>query len=378
MESLHAATIFLLRYGGMHPFKTTSGSDQPRISVGLLLWTVFLQLVNALSFVHYMTQIGTFNSLHTFIGYVWQITWGFTTILVPIHFLCHAKKIAAVNRQINKIISICSIQRLKLNIKSKLMIYFLVFGKIIPITCNALDSVTCRISEYGTPISKITFTFIAYHAFFIEAVTSFIFAVYLSILVEYFSLFDASLGELFDGMQISVTPMEEYNDTPSNPELYPLNGNKSTIAQHSVQSLKTTDILPNSCPIYDDTKCSELYAKSLRTNTVSTQTDDNNANILDFFQILEETHASIFEVYKIYEGYESILGFPLLFFTFFYTITCCASSYTALEIDMGVTCFILLTLSSKIMFLNFVLLTSIPHTLNEKVRNDFGECLFEV
>ena len=282
-----------------------------------------------------------------------------------------------------------------------IMIYFLVFGKIIPITCNALDSVTCRISEYGTPISKITFTFIAYHAFFIEAVTSFIFAVYLSILVEYFSLFDASLGELFDGMQISVTPMEEYNDTPSNPELYPLNGNKSTIAQHSVQSLKTTDILPNSCPIYDDTKCSELYAKSLqslpnscatygdtkcsglyakslRMNTVSTQTHVNNANMLNFFRIVEETHASIFEVYKIYEVYESILGFPLLYFTFFYTITCCASSYTVMDIDMGVTCLILLTLASIIMFLNFVLLTSVPDTLDEKVRNDFGESLFEV
>ena len=380
MERLHTATIFLLRYGGMHPFKTTEGSDQLRISVGLLLWTVFLQLVNALSFVPYMIRYGTFDSLDTLISCVWNLSWGLTNILVPIHFLCQAKQITAVNRQIKKMILICSIQRLKLNIKCKLMILFMVVGKIIPITCSVLNPFTCRSSQFDTPITIIAFIIIDFYAFIVEAVTCFIFVVCLNILAEYFNLFDANLEELFNRMQIKrilVTPMEENNVTPTNPDLYPLDDNKSTFAQLSVHSLKTTDTLPNSYPTHDP-KCSQLRTKSLRmrTNINSTQAHVNNANMLDFFRILEETHVSIFEVYEIYDVYESILGFPFLYFTFFYTITCCASVYTVLygsHSDNGATCFIILILQCLILFLNFVLLTSVPRTLDGKVSNDNGE-----
>ena len=41
MEKLHTATIYLLRYGEMHPIKTANPIS---ISLGLFLWTVFLQI----------------------------------------------------------------------------------------------------------------------------------------------------------------------------------------------------------------------------------------------------------------------------------------------------------------------------------------------
>ena len=70
MERLHATTVHLLRYGGLYPFKKTNHSNQTNysnqtsLSVWLLLWTVFLNLMVGMCALYSMIALNSsFSSL---------------------------------------------------------------------------------------------------------------------------------------------------------------------------------------------------------------------------------------------------------------------------------------------------------------------------
>ena len=128
MEKLHTASIYLLRYGGMHPVKT---ANRLSLSLGLFIWTVFLQLMLQPANVYYLMYNTEFTNLNTFLLSMWEIMFVFASILIPIHFFCHANKIVAVNSKLDKIIKICSINSLKMSIESKFKIFLVLLMRII-------------------------------------------------------------------------------------------------------------------------------------------------------------------------------------------------------------------------------------------------------
>ena len=158
MERLHTATLYLLRYGGMHPFETNR-SNQTSLSVCLVLWTVFLNLVAAMSSLHYITQLVMFSSVHTFLQYMFDITWALASILIPMHFVCHARKIIAINRNLDEIIATCSIYSSKTSIKSKIKIMFLILVKIIILFCATIYVVRytdqCHVQQQARRLNEL-------------------------------------------------------------------------------------------------------------------------------------------------------------------------------------------------------------------------------
>ena len=385
MESLHAATLYLLRFGGMHPFKTKQNLNQIKISECLVLWTVFLQLINALSVMYIFLYRTNITSLHTFLSWVGCISFVIITILLPMHFMCHAKEIAAANRRINNILGMFSINSLKISNKSKLTIFLLVIVKIIYISLivYVFHFLDC-LGFNSTIVSKIANRFVDYHAILLDAISSFIFVIYLTILEEYFGYYDVCLGELFDGRRyfigkISVITMRDYNYKFNNAAIYPIDVDKSINAQEEVNRSKTRNSLPNLCPT-NQPKLSKQFTKSLRIRVpkrskaltfshVGTQICVDDAYMQDFFQNFEKINASILEVYEIYELYKCIFGFPLLYLMIVTTIDCCSSSYLAL-VGLRDNCNpVIFMLIPLVQVINFILLTMVPHTLDDKVSN---------
>ena len=234
MEKLHRATICLLRYGGMHPFKPANCSSRIRISVGLLLWTVFLQIIIQTANVYFLKKYLTIASLRMFLVGVFHTAWVLATILIPIHFLCHAKKIAAVNSKLGEIVRICSINGLKMNFESKLRIFLLILSKIIMISINIIMGIMCEYTSYKD-LLLILHRLIIYVA---DAIISLMFVIYLTILTEYFRLNEARIAELFARMRFSI---EYYDNSPTNPlsddtSILP---QQSLYRQYSINAIKT-------------------------------------------------------------------------------------------------------------------------------------------
>ena len=212
MEKLNTATIYLLRYGGMHPFKTASPIS---ISLGLFLWTVLLQVILQLANVYYLMYNRKITSLNSFLLYVWDITFVFASILFPIHFFCHANKIVAVNSKLDEIIKICSINSLKMSIESKFKVFLVILMGIIRtflIVCMAI---------IGEDIDYIRI-FVLVNITIINTITQLMFAIFLTILTEYIRIDEARIADHFDRMRssinrISEVTIEDFDDMPTNP-----------------------------------------------------------------------------------------------------------------------------------------------------------------
>ena len=364
MERLHAAAVYLFRFGGMHPFKTKQYLNQMKVDVWLLLWAVFLPLMNTLLSVYYLVKFPKLTSLDILLPWLFNVFWAVETILIPIHFICHAKEIAAVNKRVNNIIGIFCINSRKFSIKSKLTILAFVIMQIIKGSLFVID-ICDNCSEAGTDVvSILTSTFLNGYWFFIDLISTFSFVIYLSILAECFSHYDACLEGLFDGSRSEV---ELFLGRPVSTvsALYPLAVYKSIYPQQSVERKETTNKFD------DDPKPIEQFTKSLRIRTkhVSTQTCVDT-NMQDFFQNLEDLHVSIFEDYKIYELCTCIFGFPLLLMTIHQGILCCTLLHKLLKLyTLEDTCSVLLLINPITMLLMNILLTTLPHTLDENVSN---------
>ena len=378
MEKLHATTLYLLRFGGMYPFKTNKYPNQIQISVWLLLWTLFLQLMNALSAMHYLVNNSNISSLHTFLKWVWNASWKLITILIPIHFMCHAKEIATVNRRIINVLEMCScsINSLKMSIKIKLILTLSVIAQIF----NAFVSVyiqtllNCVHYDYGI-VSKLTTIYLDCYALLVFTTCSLIFVMYLAILEEYFRYNDSCLRELFGGeqyfiRQIPIIPTKVYGDKPKNAATHPIGVHKSIHPHQSVNRIKTRSTLP--CPRQTkDSRPGQLFTKAprVRAKNVGTRTRVHDADTQDFIQNLGKIHASIFELYDIYELLKCILGFPLLCLIIVIMIDGCASTYVAvvgLRANCTPTIWIMLPLSHIFII---SLIATVPHTLDDKVSN---------
>ena len=376
MEKLHAATLYLFRFGGVHPFKTEQYSNQLKISVRLLLWTFFLQLTSILCSVYFLVISPKIGSLQVFLTWGLFLFWTLINILLPIHFISHGKDIAAVNGRFNNIRRFCSINNLKISTKSKLTLLSFFLGKIIWIFICVLEA-RCRDTSSATTIfTKLTYIFFIGNSLMLDIIASYTFVIYLTIQAESFSHYNACLEELFDGRrpfirQISVLPAEEYSYKTNVSALHTLGVDQSNHAQQSVTRNKTTNTLPYSRPTNDPR---QQFTESLgvRTRHVSRQTCVHDANMQDFFQRLEEIHASIFEEYNVYELCKCIFGLPLLCKTTFQTISYCTSSYKLVkEFDLEDNCSIISVLLLTAMLLNNIVLTMLPHTLDQNVSSSY-------
>ena len=368
MEKLHTTTIYLLRYGGMHPIKTANPIS---ISLGLLLWTVVLQMMLQLANVYYMMYHTKFTTLNKFLSYVWDITWAFGSILIPIHFFCHANKIVAVNSKLDKIIKICSINSLKMSIESKFKIFLALLMRII------VTFIIVFMSFIGEDINYIKI-FVQVNITVNITITYLIFAIYLTILTEYLRIDEARIADHFDRMRssinhISVVTIEDFDDTPANP----LGVDRSNLAQQSLYRQYSTNAITtlpgSSSRPYNDSTSSQLAVimRSLPTpdKEACTQTRHFDDNMQDFFQKMNRIHDSIFEVHNIYNLCISILGFPILYFTIFITVGLCAGTYTTIYISECSRYFVPMVLIQIANLLDTALLTTFPRNLDQKASN---------
>ena len=400
MEKLLAAMLYLLRFVGLHPFKTKQYMNQIQISVWLLLWTLFLQLMTALSAMYYLVNNSNISSLQIFLRWVWSASWQFYPIFISIHFLCHAKEIAAANRRIINVLGMCSISSLKMSIKIKLIIILSVFANIFFFSAFVYIQTlnNCSNSQYAIVFWKLTKVCVDCFAIFIYTITSLIFVIYLAILEEYFSYNDSCLGELFDrkqyfiGQQFPIIPTKLYSDKPKNaathpisvhkpknPATHPISVHKSIYPQQSVNRIKTRSTLPYPRQT-KDSRPRLQFTKShrIRAENVSTKNRVYVANTQDFIQNMEKIHSSIFELYNIYELLKCVLGFPLLYLIILITIDSCASTYvavTGLRVDCNSAIWILIPLTE---IFNIILITIVPHTLDDKVSNVISIGLIKV
>ena len=383
MEQLLAAILYLFRFGGMHPFKTKQHLNQIKISVWFLLWTLLLQLMYALNVMNFLLNNSNISSLHTFLTWLWYTSWMLFPILIPIHFMYHAKKIAAVNRRINNVLGMCSINNLKMSNQIKLVIMLVVLLKILHISVSVYNHTlqNCYTYEYGF-VSRLAAIYYDCYSFFIYTISFLIFVMYLAILEEYFSYYDSCLGELFGKRQyfigqISIIPTEVSSDKPKIADTHPIGVHRSIHPQESVNRTRST--LPYLRQT-NDSRPSQQFPRS-RAKNVTTKTRVHDANIQDFIENLEKIHASIFELYNIYELLKCILGFPLLYLIIVITINNCASTYTTVIGLRGVDCtlamwiWLLLPLSHTF---NILLITIVPHTLDDKVSNVISISLIKV
>ena len=419
MEKLQTTTVHLLRYGGLYPFKKTNRSNHPRLSVWLALWTVFLNLMAALSCIHVMRQSVMFSSLQTFLDpFLLKNTWSLASFLIPLHFVFHARKITALNIKLDNIIAICSIHSSKFFVANKLKIILLIFVKII----NLFNSTSYLVIDgyFDSQITnmKLSTIIVEYHVVLIEIIITFMFAMHLTIMAGYLQLCNTRL-ELFDGMisftrQISELATEEDDEISTRLGLHPFGLHSSSIAEVTTEehdeastrlglqhpfaphsssfveeaaySIGTTNTLFFSAQLsepsqlFTELKLSQLK-KSLQTrvNTVGTQTRDLDENTAVFFQKLEVIHASIFEAYDTYQLYICVLGFPILYFTFVTGAGFLASAYRITELDLEYSYPIVTYVSIFITnLMNFALLTAFPQTVDQKVCNAAGKILTEV
>ena len=423
MEKLHATTVCLLRYGGLHPFIKTSHPDQTNhsnqtsFSVRLLLWTVLLNLMVAMIILYIsMMQSEMFSSLPTFLLFLFANTYSLISILLPMHFIFHAKKITALNAKLDNIITMCSIQSSKINITNKLKIIFLIFVKIFILSNSTINFLLHGCTEIEMTNIKLFVTIIAeYHASFIEMISTLMFAIYLTILAEYLQFCEDRLVELFDGIrpstsQISKVTAEEPDETST--RIHPLGVHSSSNAEESARvpdetstrlhpfgvhspsnaeesarvSIETTNTLPflaqysEPSQLFTHLKLSQLK-KSLRTrvNPDGPQTLVPDENTAGFFQTLEGIHASIFEAYDVYELSACVLGFPILYFTIIMGIGFCAIPYKITKLYLKNTYCTAHYVSIAIAnLMNFALLTTFPQTIDQKVCNVTGKSLVEI
>ena len=246
IERLHAATLFLYRYGGMYPFKKTNRSNKTSLSVCLVLWTVFQNLISALGALYFMVQsVVVISSLNTFLANLFDITWALVSILIPMYFVWHARGITAVSTKLDEIVAICSIHSSKISKTNKLKIILLIFIKIIALPYITYDLFNIRNSDNNiTNIKLSSMIIVRYHATFMEIIITLTFAIYLSILEEYFQLCDACLVELFHQMRsshsrISEVTTEEPDDTSTSIGLQPIPLHRSRIADSEATRLLT-------------------------------------------------------------------------------------------------------------------------------------------
>ena len=376
MEKLHAATLYLLRFGGLHPFKTEQYLNHIQISVWLLLWTLFLQLMTALSAIYYLVNNTNISSLHTFLTWVWDASWKLFPIIISIHFMCHAKEIAIVHRRIDNVLGMCSVNSLKMSIKIKLIIILLVIENILLNFFNVYIQglSNCSNQEYDI-VSKLLGICVDFYTLVNYSITSLIFVMYLAILKEYFSYNDSCLVELFDGRQYSIgkvpiIPTKVYSDKPKNVAIHPIGAHKSIHPRQSVNRIKIRSTLPY-LRRTNDFRPSQQFMKSLRilAENVSTQTRVHDANTQDFSQNLEKIYASILELYNIYEFLKCILGFPLLNLIIFITIDSCATTYVAV-VGLRVNCTAAISILMPLLeIFHIILITIVPHSLDDKVGN---------
>ena len=217
---------------------------------------------------------------------------------------------------------------------------------------------------------------IEYHTTFMYIISTLIFAIYLTILEEYFQLCDTRLVELFDGMrpsiwQISEVTTEEHDDSSSSIGLHPVAPlHTSCNANTEAGQLFTFTVFKPS-----------QFNKSLikRVNSVGTQTCVFDEDMQEFFQKLGRIHATILEAYNIYELYQRVLGFPLLYFTFSYAATILVVTYKITKFGLEDTystvrnCMMLIA-----KLIDFALLTTFPETIDQKVCNATIHSLVEV
>ena len=369
MEKLHTASIYLLRYGGMHPVKT---ANRISISLGLLLWTVVLQMMLQLANGYYiMSHLSPkITSLNGFLFYVWDITFVFSSIFIPIHFFCHANKIVTVNSKLDEIIKICSISSLKMSIESKVRIFLLILMRIIITFLIVFMAIIGDDNDY-------IHIFVQFNIAVINTIAYQIFAIYLTILTEYFKIDETRIADYFDRMRssinhISVATMEYFDDTQTNPLGVDTSNHaqQSLYRQYSINAIKALP-RPTSRPYHDSTS-SQLFMRTLQTpdKAVYTQTHDLDDNMQDFFQKLDRIHDSIFEIHNIYNLCKSILGFPILYLTICDTIDLCAGTYAIYLIkDMSCCSFIPMALFQIATLLNAALLTTFPRNLDQKASN---------
>ena len=171
MERLQAATLFLFRYGGMYPFKKTNRSNHTSVSVCLVLWTVFLNLMSTLSALYFIVQLVHYiSSLTTFLTHLFEITWALVPILLPMHFVCHARRITAVSTKLDEIIAICSNHNSEISKINKLKIILLIFIKIISLFYSAII-IYIKNPDNITNIQLSSIIIFEYHATFMEIIS---------------------------------------------------------------------------------------------------------------------------------------------------------------------------------------------------------------
>ena len=370
MENLQTAAMYLLRYGGMHPIKT---ANRISISLGLLLWTIFLQVMLQLANVYYLMFTTKFSTLNGFLTYAWDIAFVLSSILIPIHFFCHADKIFAVNSKLDEIIKICSMNNLKMSIESKFRIFLVMLMRII------VTFLIVFLQIIGEEIDYIKI-FVRVNTNVINAIVYLIFATYLTILTEYFRIDEARIADHFDRIRsstnyISVAKIEDFDEMPINP---PLGVDTSRLAQQSLYrqyNINAINVLPGPSSRPCDSTSKQLCRRSLQTQdqTASTQTHDFDENMEDFFQKLDRIHNSISEVQNIYNLCISILGFPMLQSTIWSTIGLSGGAY-AIYLMTGVSnacCFVPLVLLQIATLLNTALLTTFPSNLDQKASNSY-------
>ena len=361
MERLHTSILNLLRYGGLHPVKTTNNLNTALCSKWLVLWTAALQLVNVISVVHILIILARFSSLDMFLVVVWNAAYCLITIIIPTSFFCNNKNIATFYRKIDKILINRSINRLQINIRSKLMIFIFVLGKIVYIIGISLDvSIACG-STHLHKILKghLSVIFVTFHGFFIVSLCYIIFITYMIILEEYFTLCQVNLEELFNG-----TPSSIRQNSLALPEQ---SDDALTNSDENLTSVHSIDLTPSY-----NFKPYKLFIKTMHipTNSAFPETSVSIERIDPFVQHLQLIHASVLEVYNIYELLMSFLGFPLLYLTFYCTSTICISSYSIwviissdkVDICSAVNLFIHISIS----VMDLVILTTFPHILDEK------------
>ena len=364
MESLHKSIHILLRYGGLYP----ANNSNPVIpSVWLVLWTIVLQLMNALFVIRFLMLL-TAKSFHGYLVIVMDTTYCLATIMIPLNFYCNFNNIATFYRKMNKILLIRSINRLQISSRSKQIIIFLfVIARFYQVIGMILDKFyTCGNNTYyqETLGKELSATFLTFHTFFIETLCYIIFITYMIILEDYFTICQVNLEGLFSGRQFSICQnslaLPDENDSAST----------STSSDGSFSSVHSIDLTPT-----QDLNPCRLFTNSLRVPTESafTQTSRTVENMDQFFQHMQLMHASVLKVHNIYELLMSFLGFPLLYFTFYCTCSLCVATYSFVVIiisdQVNICSAVNLFLYCSTTLLNLVCLTTFPLTLDQKASS---------
>ena len=245
------------------------------------------------------------------------------------------------------------------------MIFLFVTVKIVHVIGIVLDTFfECGSSTHFQVVitGQISFKFICFYGFFIETLCNIIFITYMIILEDYFTLCQVNLERLFSGTQFSIC-----QNSLTLPEE---NDHASTSSDENLPSAHSIDLTPT----HDLNQC-RLFSKSVRVPIKSafTQTCLTDENMDQFLQNMQLIHASVLEVYNTYELLMSFLGFPLLYFTFYVASSVCFSTFSFMTIitsdKVDICTAVNLFVYCLTSLLNFLLLTTFPHSLDQKASS---------